>query len=65
MADGSPSPEAGLADSRWAGRFRRLEHRRDVEYRSVTVAVCGAVLVSVGEWVRLPPCATCVPAVRR
>ncbi|APU14805.1 MULTISPECIES: hypothetical protein [Actinoalloteichus] len=50
-------------NQRWAGRFRRLEHRRDDGYRSVTVAVCGAVLVPVDEWVRLLRCATCFPAV--
>ncbi|ASO20235.1 hypothetical protein FHR81_000080 [Actinoalloteichus hoggarensis] len=59
------SSAAAPADPRWAGRFRRMEHRRDDEYRSVTVAVCGAALVSVGEWVRLPRCSTCFPAARR
>ncbi|WP_075739464.1 hypothetical protein [Actinoalloteichus sp. GBA129-24] len=46
---------------RWAGRFRRLEHRRDESYQTVDVAVCGAVLVSVEEWVRLLRCPRCFP----
>ncbi|MBB5920097.1 hypothetical protein FHR81_001127 [Actinoalloteichus hoggarensis] len=56
VARSSPEPP-----SRWAGRFRRLEHRRDESYESVEVAVCGAVVVSVAEWVRLLRCATCFP----
>ncbi|ASO21841.1 hypothetical protein FHR81_003491 [Actinoalloteichus hoggarensis] len=50
------------APQRWAGRFRRLEHRRDDTYRSLDVAVCGAALVSVQEWVRLLRCPACFPA---
>ncbi|MBB5919769.1 hypothetical protein FHR81_000798 [Actinoalloteichus hoggarensis] len=46
---------------RWAGRFRRLEHRRDESYRSLDVAICGAALVSVQEWVRLLRCPICLP----
>ncbi|AOS63405.1 hypothetical protein BKA25_002870 [Actinoalloteichus hymeniacidonis] len=52
---------AADASRRWAGRFRRLEHRRDEGYSSVSVAVCGAVLVPVDEWVRLLRCAQCFP----
>ncbi|APU13385.1 hypothetical protein UA75_06560 [Actinoalloteichus sp. GBA129-24] len=61
----APRPKEPSADHppRWGGRFRRLEHRRDEDYSSLDVAVCGAAIVSVAEWLRLLRCAVCFPAV--
>ncbi|ASO20999.1 hypothetical protein FHR81_001968 [Actinoalloteichus hoggarensis] len=46
---------------RWAGVFRRLEHRRDPTYRQVDVGVCGAICEPVEDGGALPRCPVCHP----
>ncbi|APU15194.1 hypothetical protein [Actinoalloteichus fjordicus] len=55
-----------VADERsvvWAGMFRRLRHTWDGSYRSVGVAVCGAVVVRITtELITLNDCPACFPS---
>ncbi|AOS64453.1 hypothetical protein [Actinoalloteichus hymeniacidonis] len=46
---------------RYAGVFRRLEHRLDPTYGSVAVAVCGAMVKRIGPADVIESCPLCFP----
>ncbi|APU15797.1 hypothetical protein UA75_19335 [Actinoalloteichus sp. GBA129-24] len=58
-ADAGPRPPG----PRWAGVFRRLEHRRDPTYRQVDVGLCGAICEPAEDDAALPRCPVCHPSV--